>query len=173
MKALLKGLLFPTLAGCYGGDGYTHDVVCTIYTGPDGDHTGREICIASNEDTVALVDITDRSAIELLSNTSYRRAGYTHQAVFTDDQSHILLDDELDEVQRGVGTTTYVWDAADLDAPELIGTYVSSTPAIDHNQYVKDGHAYQANYRAGLRILELTNLSSATLLPNFDKVEIE
>ncbi len=67
------------------------------------------------------------------------------------------LDDELDEAERGHGTKTYIWDLADLDAPRLAGTYLANTAAIDHNLYIRGRHAYQANYRAGLRILELTN----------------
>ena len=153
----------PTFSACFSDDGYTHDVVCEIYSGPDTAHTGAEICIASNEDTVAIIDIGDPSNISLLSNTGYRRSGYTHQAVFTEDQTHILVDDELDELNRGVKTTTYVWDVSDLDQPFVVGTSVGSTSAIDHNQYVKGNHTYQANYRAGLRIFELTDLGAATL----------
>merc|ERR1712060_1029330 len=39
--------------------------------------------------------------------------------------------------------------------PVLLPSYVGTTPATDHNLYVKDGYMYQANYRAGLRILKI------------------
>jgi choice-of-anchor B domain-containing protein len=32
--------LNATNAGCYSGDGYTHDAQCVIYSGPDADYTG-------------------------------------------------------------------------------------------------------------------------------------
>ena len=35
--------LSPTFAGCFGGDGYVHDAQCTIYTGPDTEHQGKEV----------------------------------------------------------------------------------------------------------------------------------
>ena len=35
--------LNPTFAGCFGGDGYVHDAQCTIYTGPDTEHQGKEV----------------------------------------------------------------------------------------------------------------------------------
>ncbi len=45
----------------------------------------------------------------------------------------------------------------------LTGQHTGPLPAIDHNQYVRGGHTYQANYTIGLRVLELTDLASATL----------
>ena len=35
--------LNPTFAGCFGDDGYVHDAQCTIYTGPDTEHQGKEV----------------------------------------------------------------------------------------------------------------------------------
>lgn len=52
---------------------------------------------------------------------------------------------------------------SDLDAPLLIGTHTATTAAIDHNQYIKGNYAYQSNYRAGLRILDISNISGASL----------
>ncbi|NIR67130.1 MAG: hypothetical protein GWN61_22100, partial [candidate division Zixibacteria bacterium] len=39
----------------------------------------------------------------------------------------------------------------------------ATTAAIDHNQYIKGNYAYQSNYRAGLRILDISNISGASL----------
>lgn len=41
----------PVEAGRYGDDGYTHDVQCVIYEGPDERYTGEEVCFACNEGT--------------------------------------------------------------------------------------------------------------------------
>ena len=46
---------------------------------------------------------------------------------------------------------------ADLDNPVLVHTYVGPTAAIDHNQFIVGNRSYQANYRAGLRILDIAN----------------
>jgi hypothetical protein len=147
----------PRSAGCFADDGYTHDVQCVIYGGPDGDHTGKEICFAANEDTLTIVDVTDKELPVAISRTSYPGVGYTHQGWLSGDHRFFLSDDESDETGRGHKTRTYIWDLRDLDAPELTGTYEAETEAIDHNQYIRGRHTYQANYRAGLRILELTN----------------
>jgi choice-of-anchor B domain-containing protein len=58
---------------------------------------------------------------------------------------------------------TRVLDVADLDRPVLAGAQVADTPAIDHNLYVRGNLVFQANYRAGLRILHLDALAEGRL----------
>lgn len=143
----------PQLVGCYGGDGYTHDIHCVDYHGPDAQYRGREICVASNEDTVTVLDVTDKSDVTMLARTPYETSAYTHQGWFTEDHGYFLLGDELDELDGTVDeTTTYVWDLTDLDAPELTGMHGTGNTSIDHNIFIKDGLAYKSNYTSGLRI---------------------
>ncbi|MEM7104206.1 MAG: choice-of-anchor B family protein [Bacteroidota bacterium] len=149
--------------GCYGGDGYTHDAIAFIYLGPDTEHVGKEIIIASNTDSQTIIDVSDKSAPTQLSRTTYANSSYTHQGWITRDHKYLLFDDELDESNQGVNTTTYILDIQDLDNPFIVGTFVHSTAAIDHNMYVKGNYVYQSNYRAGLRVLEMTDLSTASL----------
>lgn len=155
--------LNPADAGCFSEDGYTHDAQCVIYSGPDSDHTGKEICLNSNEDTLTIVDVTDKSAPVQLSRSTYDDTGYAHQGWLTEDMAYFLLDDETDEMDFGDNTKTFIWDVTDLDNPNLINTYVASNPAIDHNLYIKGDKVYQANYRAGLRILDAADVSNGTL----------
>ena len=133
-----------------------------VYAGPDVEHRGREVCFSSNLDTVTIVDVTDKSNPLLLSRTGYDHE-YTHQGWLTEDHRYFLLGDELDEVRNGHGSRTYVWDLSDLDAPFLVGHHTGVTAAIDHNQYVRGNHVFQANYRSGLRILRLGNLDLAEM----------
>ena len=156
----------PTFAGCFSADGYTHDAQCVIYSGPDTQHTGKEICFASNEDTLTIVDVTTKSAPVQLSRVDYTQPGdshYAHQGWLTEDQQYFVFDDEFDELGQGHNTRTYVWDVSDLDAPALNGFTDAAGSSIDHNQYIKGNRTYQANYSRGLRIMELTDLSTATL----------
>lgn len=155
--------LTPSFAGCFSADGYTHDVQCVIYSGPDADHQGKEICFASNEDTVTIVDVTDKSNPVQLSRTGYSGSEYTHQGWLTADQTYFIHDDELDEFFNGHNTRTYVWDVSNLDAPQLNGFHEHTGAAIDHNQYVHGDHTYQANYQQGLRILSVDDPATATL----------
>lgn len=143
----------PQLVGCYGGDGYTHDIHCVDYHGPDAAYRGHEICVASNEDTVTVLDVSDKSDVQMLARAPYETSAYTHQGWFTEDHAHFLLGDELDELEGTVGeTTTYVWDLEDLDDPQLTGMHGNGNSSIDHNIFIKDGLAYKSNYTSGLRI---------------------
>ena len=144
----------PAAAGCFSADGYTHDAQCVIYAGPDAEHAGKEICFAANEDTLTIVDVTDKGAPDQLSRTGYSGRGYTHQGWLSEDHSLYFLDDELDEQSLGHGTGTRIWDVGDLESPGLIDIFDNTTAAIDHNIYVKGDTLYQANYRSGLRILD-------------------
>jgi choice-of-anchor B domain-containing protein len=154
----------PSFAGCFSDDGYTHDAQCVVYAGPDPDHAGSEICLNSNEDTLTIVDVTTKSAPLQISRTGYSDSGYTHQGWLTEDHRYYLMDDEFDEVFAGHNTRTRIWDVADLDNPVLIGWYDGPTPAIDHNLYTHMGYAFEANYTAGLRIVDLADVANATLV---------
>jgi len=153
----------PVFAGCVGQDGYTHETQCVIYRGPDLEYQGHEVCFNSNEDTLTIVDVTNKSEPKQLSRTTYAGVGYTHQGWLTEDHKYFLLDDELDEIKSGVKSTTYTWNVADLDAPSMMAVYSGQSPAIDHNLYIRGSRAYQANYRSGLRILDITNVGAADL----------
>jgi len=155
--------LTPTGVGCFAQDGYTHDAQCVVYRGPDSDYRDREICFAANEDTLTVVDVTDKAAPVLVSRTSYAGVGYVHQGWLTGDHGHFLLGDELDERDFGHGTRTWVWGVSDLEAPVLTGHRTTGSPAIDHNLHVRGNHVYQANYTSGLRILRPGDLSRAEL----------
>ncbi len=159
----IRDPLQPTFAGCFSLDDYTHDAQCVTYAGPDTRFRGREICLNSNEDTLTIVDVTDKGSPVMLARVGYSGARYTHQGWLTEDHAYFLLDDELDEVQYGYNTRTYVWDVSALDEPRVVGVHTAATAAIDHNQFVRGNHTYQANYRAGLRILHLDDLATAAL----------
>ena len=58
---------------------YTHDSECVIYSGPDKAYQGHEICFNYNEDTLTVVDVTDKDHMEMLSRVGYEGAKYTHQ----------------------------------------------------------------------------------------------
>jgi choice-of-anchor B domain-containing protein len=154
----------PTRAGCVSQDGYTHDTQCVVYRGPDSAYVGKEICFNSNEDTLTIVDVSNKATPVQISRKSYSGAQYSHQGWLTEDQRYFLMDDELDE-SRGTDkrTKTYIWDLASLRAPVHTGTYNSTATAVDHNQYIKGGYSYQANYQAGLRILDVGKVASAQL----------
>ncbi|HVF45156.1 MAG TPA: choice-of-anchor B family protein [Pyrinomonadaceae bacterium] len=154
----------PAFAGCVNEDGYTHETQCLVYRGPDVQHQGREVCLSSNEDTLTIVDVTNKSAPQQLSRTTYAGVGYTHQGWLTGDQRSFLINDELDEQQQHLAKNrTIVFDVSDLDAPLVRGTFQGSTQSIDHNLYVRGLFAFESNYRSGVRVLDVRDAIGANL----------
>ncbi|KAF2024903.1 hypothetical protein EK21DRAFT_77652 [Setomelanomma holmii] len=175
----------PYVEGCAPQDGYTHDAQCIVYRGPHKKYYGRDICYGYNEDTLTIYDVTNKKGVgagAIISRTPYVGASYTHQGSVIDEywQTHIVMDDELDEGQIDPNRTapnspakdgyavTYIWDIQNLEAPKVTGYYKATTRMVDHNQFVNDGLAYQSNYQSGLRILDV---SSIPRNPDGSKVE--
>jgi choice-of-anchor B domain-containing protein len=153
----------PRPAGCFSLDGYTHETQCVIYTGPDTVYREREICFNSNEDTLTIVDATDKLEQVQVSRTGYGGSAYTHQGWLTEDQHFFLVNDEGDEQAFRHRTRTWIWDVSDLDAPVLLTYYDGPTSAIDHNLYVRGNLVYETNYRSGLRVLDASEVAQGAL----------
>lgn len=175
----------PYQTGCSPQDGYVHDAQCIVYRGPDRKYFGRDICYGYNEDTLTIYDVTNKNgpkAGKVISRTPYVGASYTHQGWVIDPswQTHLVMDDELDEGEIDPNRTapnspakdgfpvTYIWDITNLEKPKNSGYYKSSTRSVDHNQFVHEGLAYQSNYQAGLRILDVSSIPKN---PDGSKVE--
>ena len=149
----------PAAAGCHVVTPETHDAQCVIYDGPDSDYAGREICFNSNENHVGIADVDDKDLTRTLSTTVYPELGFVHQAWLTEDHRFLLVGDELDEADLGVPTRTHVLDVTDLVSPVYQYAYEATTSSVDHNLYVLGNRVYQANYSAGLRVLEFGDLA--------------
>lgn len=166
----------PTFAGCFSdagtgraGTGYSHDAQCVTYKGPDKRYRGKEICIGSNETAVSIADVTDKKAPKAVSRVSYPSVGYTHQGWFTDDHKFFFVDDELDEGRPGIDKTrTLIFDFTDLENPKLLKEHMGVEASSDHNLYIKGNLMYQANYRSGLRILNVSDPANPKEVAFFD-----
>lgn len=154
----------PIAAGGYANDAYSHDAQVVTYNGPDTDHTGKEILIGSNENEVVIVDVTDKDNPTQISTIDYNNIGYAHQGWFTDDMKYFLLGDEVDEINFGLNSRTIVFDFNDLDNPVFHMDYLGPTAAIDHNGYVVGNTFYIANYSAGVRAIDISNIDSGVMV---------
>ena len=161
----------PTFAGCYtdrsvgggaAGDlsAWIHDAQCVLYHGPDQPFRGHELCLTAAMGGLGIADVTDKQHPKTIGFGVYPNPGGIHQGWFTDDQRYFFVDDELDEFYAQVDgtpmhTRTLVFDLAKLEDPVLLTEYYATTTAIDHNLYIRGRYMYQANYAAGLRILDI------------------
>jgi len=155
----------PVFVGCFSdagtgraGTGYSHDAQCVNYKGPDTRYAGREICIGSNETTVSIADVTDKKAPKAISRVTYPNVAYAHQGWLTEDHKYFFLNDEGDEPRPGIDKTrTLIFDFTDLENPTLLKEHMGVEHTHDHNLYIKGNLMYQANYRSGLRILNVSD----------------
>jgi len=167
----IQNPLNPTCAGCFWQDSYVHDTQCVNYNGPDPKYIGQEICFCFNEDTLTIVDVTDKLNMVQISRTPYQGSQYTHQGWLSSSGSYLFLNDELDERYGTAGrqgqtcntlnpctfTRTLIWNVQTLASPSWVNSYLSSERSIDHNLYVNGEFVYESNYCAGLRILRIVN----------------
>lgn len=158
----------PVAAGTYDG-AYTHDAQVVMYDGPDADYAGKEIAFCFNGGGgVAIVDVSDKTDMSLVSSFGYANSAYTHQGWLSEDHATVYFNDELDEMNFGNGTRTYIADVSDLDNPVVMGFYESLNTAIDHNMYVRGDKIYASNYLSGLRVSKIGPDGNITPLAYFD-----
>jgi hypothetical protein len=82
----------------------------------------------------------------------------------TEDHEYIIMGDESDELNLGIDTRTIVVDISDLDNPAESFVYTGPTAASDHNGYVKGDTYYLASYNAGMRVIDISEIGSGTLM---------
>ncbi|HEX8298209.1 MAG TPA: choice-of-anchor B family protein, partial [Rubricoccaceae bacterium] len=164
----VRNPLTPTFAGCYQGDGYTHEAQCLTYTGPDATYAGRDLCFAYQGEPgstfaseLSVVDMTNKAAPARFETAEYPNVGYSHQGWLTSDSRYILINDEFDTSAQGVRTV--VMNATDLDNIEFAFNSYGSIATYAHNIFVKGRYAYTSDYTQGLRILDTSTIASGTL----------
>ena len=168
----------PKFSGCYADPstgkartGYTHDAQCVIYHGPDEQFKGREICFNSSETALGIADVTDKQSPKPISVASYPNVAYAHQGWLTEDHRFFYLNDEGDELAGTAPMTrTLVFDLADLDDPVVAREFLGTTPATDHNLYVRGQYMYQSNYVSGLRVIDVKDPANPVEVGYFDTV---
>ncbi len=155
----------------------SHDAQIVDYAGPDPDYQGREIAFIFNggDLEVGIYDVTDKGNIVEISSPTYPGASFTHQGWVTEDHRFLLVGDEEDEL-FGISdprnpdlpdtTRTYFFDIEDLDNPKRPDPFYYDSPAaaIDHNLFVKGNLVYQANYTAGIRVLDASDIENGNLV---------
>ncbi len=165
----LNDPLNPRFAGCFRDERGTHDVQCAVYHGPDDRYQGHEICLKANGGFLSISDVTDKANPVLLGRGTYPDPAYLHQGWLTDDHAYFIMDDESDVIRGNAATTrTTIWDLGDLEDPLLVTMFMGSQPASAHNLYVKGNLVYQANYRYGLHILDITDPENPVEAGSFD-----
>jgi choice-of-anchor B domain-containing protein len=151
--------LQPTFAGCFGvAQAPLSTGECLVYDGPDLDYRGRELCFVGSDDNVTIVDVSDKSQPDTIADFVYPGIARAHQGDLTAGLRYWIMGDMMDEHHFGYNTRTYAFDVLDLDNPVVLGHYTHGTTSIDHDLHIIGDKVYEANWRAGLRILDISSL---------------
>ena len=153
---------------------YVHDA--QIITYPAGTpYAGKQIafCYAGfnggwEQTGLTILDVTNKSNIVILGELEYTNNNYSHQGWVSEDLQYVYLNDELDEQNTGTPTTTRIIDVSDLSSPGEAGTCSTGLTSIDHNLYIHGDRMYQANYRSGLQVFDISDPLSPVRTGWFD-----
>ena len=154
----------PAVVGIWGiWEGQAHDA--TVITYKEGPYAGREIAFvfAGGDGVLDIVDVTDKSNLFLIGQTSYPNPGYTHQGWLTADRQYLYVGDEGDGIPR-----TTIIAVNDLSNPTFISDFTTGLDSTDHNLYVHDGFIFEANNTSGLRIFNTADPVNPVEVGYFD-----
>ncbi|MBL4591931.1 MAG: choice-of-anchor B family protein [Phycisphaerales bacterium] len=154
---------------------YVHDAQVATWTRP-GIFQGREIAFLASgfsggfsQTGLRIADVTDPNNPIDIKTVFYPNAGYSHQLWTSHDQKYLYLNDELDEGNGLVpSTTTRIFEISDLANAVFVGTFTTGSASVDHNLYTKGDLIFQANYRSGLRVFDAIDPTAPVEIAYFD-----
>ncbi len=149
----LRDPVNPVKAGVYVGP-YIHD-----------SHIRNDTIFASAINAGGGLDIIDarnKSNPQRIKLIQYAGSG-THNAWTTWDRNFLATTDEIGSTPK----TLKIWDIRNLQNPTKVAEVVVDT-AIVHNVFIKGTLAYVAWYRAGLRVVDLSNPHSPQIVGFYD-----
>lgn len=156
---------------------YTHDLSSAIIVdervgsqcqGVNGQCT---VTYDYNEDVARIWDTSiNHSPVEIgrIGASLLQDVGYIHSGWSSEDNRVLFVHDELDEMNFNKNTTLQAFDISNLNDPQPLSVWTGSTPAIDHNGYVRGNRYYMSNYTRGLTILDISQPANITEVGHFD-----
>ena len=157
----------PEITGTWE-ETYIHDIELVTYT--SGPFAGREIAYGFAAGLgVMVIDVTDKTNMFTVATETYPNLAYTHYGALTEDLQYLFVNDELDEVRSNVSTTTtYILDISDPGDPQYVTSFTTGLPAIDHNLRVRGDTLFEANYRSGLRVFDIGDMTDIQEIGYYD-----
>lgn len=148
----------PRIVGTWS-ELYIHDAEVVSYN--DGPFAGREIVFGfAGLEGIKIIDVTDKANIFTMATETYPNITYAHYGALSEDRNYLFVNDELDELFNDdvTMTTTYVLDVQDLGNPQFVTSFSNGLPASDHNLRIRGDLLFEANYRSGLRIFDVSDV---------------
>ena len=158
----------PQFVGAWS-ERYLHDAVVASYS--SGPYAGREIVFGFAEGAgVKVIDVTNKSNMVTLATLAYPNVTYSHFGALSEDLRYLFVNDELDETHNPnvSSTTTYVVDVQDPGNPQYVTSFTNGLTAIDHNPMIRGNLLFEANYRSGLRVYDVSDVMNVQEVAYYD-----
>ncbi|HEY6906577.1 MAG TPA: choice-of-anchor B family protein, partial [Ignavibacteriaceae bacterium] len=142
----------PVQTAYYSASGYVHDVY--VY---------NDTAYASSEDTYDLVDVTDKSNPQLISQSAALPGIYAHSGWLTEDKRYFVACEEFN-----VRDIT-VWDLQDRTTWDLMvpnWQMTENTPV--HNVFIRGQYAYISYYKDGFVCLDVSDPTNPLYVGRYD-----
>ena len=149
----------PVQSSYYGGSGYVHDV----YVWDD-----TVVICAGSSQRYALVNVTNKSNPQLISQSSMLPGIYSHSGWMTEDKRYFIGCEEFDA--RDI-TVRDIQDRSSWDLVVNQWQMTNPTPQSDdpvHNLFVKGNFAHISYYKHGYVVLDISDPASPQLVGNYD-----
>jgi choice-of-anchor B domain-containing protein len=142
----------PSRTAVYTASGYIHDV-----------YVWNDTAYASAASTYDLVNLTNKSAPQLINKSPALTGIYAHSGWLTEDKRYFIACEENDV--RDI----MVWDLQDRNVWNLVVPFFqtsSSTPV--HNVFVKGNYAHVSYYKDGYVVLDITDPLNPSIAGYYD-----
>lgn len=116
--------------------------------------------INSSPSRMSVISAVNKDNLSLGTEFIYPNA-VCHQVWTTDDRGYLVTSDE------GGSNHARIWDSSDLFDITFVFEYIPYQPSMVHNAYFKDDLLFMAHYRAGVVVLDCSNLPSAPSLKGY------
>ena len=105
-----------------------------------------------------------------VTTQTYPNVTFSHYGALSEDFQYLFVNDELDERDDPdvSTTTTYVMDVSDPANPTYVTSFTNGLPAIDHNLRVRGNFLFEANYRSGLRVFDVSDVNNVQEVGYYD-----
>ena len=142
----------PVQTAYYSSSGYVHDVYVyddTIY--------------ASSEDTYDVINVSDKSNPQLVSQSVALPGIYAHSGWLTEDKRYFVACEEFN-----VRDVT-VWDLQDRSTWDLVvPTWQMPENTPTHNVFIRGQYAYMSYYKDGFVCLDVSDPTSPVYVGRYD-----
>ena len=142
----------PVQVGYYGTSGYVHDV-----------HVWNDTAYVSSADTYDLVNLSNKSNPQLISQSAALPGIYAHSGWLTENKRYFIACEEFNVVDLTV------WDLQDRSTWDLVvpSWQMAGTSPI-HNIFILGNYAHISYYKEGYVVVDISDPTIPTFAGQYD-----